>query len=389
MRTVEECVERLKATGSVLPEKPGVKPGTVIRTKRKTTAWADNRVRPTIKKNRGGINEYTVLMCQDDVGGSMKKIHRTNVNRRINRKDNKTTGPKNGFTARKPRRKEQYSRKSRLSRQAWARKYEKWQKQQWRKMVFLDEHGMTCPSHKTGSRQLHAAKKRVWLEEGDNPLDNEFVAPKEGKGVMGGTPVKMQFAILDDEFIVNELCSFYSSRSEPPKPPPPKLTKSGKTLGRPRKPVVQKDIKRRNYDDAAHALFLEEMHAIASIKLNLDKNGGEIQVIHLRVYQDGLPLHRAPLSKKTAQKLKMVIHGPPSCGYSPDTNPIENLFGILDARLLELQKKKRCKNKTEWVERVRKVAKEMGLDGTVRKTIDTMEERCAALIAAKGGPTDY
>jgi len=381
-RTVEEGMERLATTGSVLPAKPGVKKGTILQKRRKTTTLCQNKVRPTILKKRKRKSEYTTYQLQQDVGGSFKKVHRTTVGKRIREE---------GFRAKKPRRKENYTKKQREDRVDWGEMYEKWTEEDWRRMVFIDEHAMTVPSAKTGSRQLHSRKRFVWREKGDNPFDNDLVAPKGGKNVMGGTPVRAIFAILDDEFIIAENTTTYVGRTKLAPKKAPKKSKNGKRLGRPPEKKTQKQIAKRRYDSSAHALFLRDMHAAA-----LKKLGGEVEhleVYHLNVYQDGLPLHRAPSSRAVMNELKMVDHRPPKCGYSPDTNCIEELFSTMDDRQHKAQMKKRCMNPQEWMTRTKRLCTEMGPepggDGTVGRTVAAMPKHVKDLLAAKGGPTRW
>lgn len=383
-RTVEEGLERFRTTGSILPEVPGVKEGSTFQKRRKTKARCESKVRPTILKNRKKKHEYTTYMLQQDVGGSFKKVHRTTAGKRIRER---------GFKAKRPKRKENYTPQGRRDRVEWSETYEDWEEEDWRGVVFVDEHGMTVPSAKTASRQQHARKRFYWGEDGtvkkDNPYDNGLVAPKGGKNVMGGTPVRAIFAILDDEFIVVEDTVSFVKRSKPIPKNKPKKSKNGKPLGRPPKILkTQKQIKKRRYDAAAHAVFLRDMHKAAVAKLgDAAKNG--LQVVH--VYQDGLRLHRTPHCRAVMNELEMVDHKPPKCGYSPDTNCIEELFAIVDDRHHKEQMKKRCPNTEEWMKRTKEITTGMGAsgDGTVRKTVDKMPEHVKDILANKGGPTRW
>lgn len=397
-RTVEEGLERLANTGSILPAVPGVKEGTILQQRRKTSAVAQNNVRPTIFKNRGKKYEYTTYMMQQDVGGTMKKVHRTTANKRIHEA---------GFRAMKPRKKENYTPKARKQRIDWAEEYRNWTKERWRRMVFVDEHAMTVPNEKSASRQMQARKRFVWRQpiprkkkkkkedgedgedekKGDNPYDNSLCAPKGGKNIMGGTPVRCIFAILDDEFIVVEDTQSYVKKSKPVPKPPPKLSKNGKPLGRRPKKKTQKEIKKRRYDAGAHAAFLREMHKAAEKKLGKDEVKNGLQVVH--VYQDGLPLHRTAHCRKVMEELSIVDHAPPKCGYSPDSNAIEELFYSLDDRHHKRQIKRRCKTADEWMKRTKEICTALGEDGTVQKTVDEMPEHVKDMLTAKGGPTRW
>ena len=374
-QTIEDAIARVEETGSILPRPCGVVEGTVVRKKRKTTAKDERKVKPTIFKNRGGVLEYCVPQIQRDVGGTFLDIDRTTANKRVNEQ---------GFHAASPARKERYTPPMMVKRVAWAVIYRAWTALQWAKMTFLDEHQLTMPS-KGNSRQLSARKRSVWVHDDDEDIYlPDLCSPVPGKNTLGGTAIKCQFAILGDAFILAAvLLSGYRDRTTKPKKVP-KLSKNGVRLGR--KPKTKKGpkvAKPRGYDNWAHALCLQELAAAARTKL------GARSCTRIMVYQDGLPLHWADAPAKVMETCRIDAHRPPECGYSPDCNPIENLFFILDDRMAKLQVAEPIHEVAAYVARAARVCEEMSKDGTVARTIATMPQRCEDIIAKKGGATKW
>jgi len=74
---------------------------------------------------------------------------------------------------------------------------------------------------------------------------------------------------------------------------------------------------------------------------------------------------------------------------SPDLNPIENLFGIADARKIILDAENRPKNATASVARWIEVLDGMSEDGTIMKTCLNMKSRFQECIKNRGGATHY
>jgi len=374
-QTIADAIERFRETGSLLPRPCGVEEGTVVRAKRKTKAADEGKVRKTIRKNRGGVLQYTVPQIQRDVGGTFVGIHRTTANRRINEK---------GFHAVPPTKKEGYSPSARAARVLWAKAYRAWTAARWARMSFLDEHQLTMPS-KGDSRQIIARKRSVWVEDDEEDIYlPDLCAPAPGKNTLGGTSIKCQFAILGDEFILAAVkLTGYRDRTTKPKKVV-KLSKNGVRLGRtPKTQKGPKAAKARGYDNWAHALCLEELAAAARAKL------GARSCTPVLVYQDGLRLHWADAPEKAMETFRIEAHRPPSCGYSPDCNPIENLFFILDDRMAKLQVAEPLHTVEAYIARAQEVCAEMSKDGTVARTIATMPQRCQDIIANQGAATKW
>ena len=68
----------------------------------------------------------------------------------------------------------------------------------------------------------------------------------------------------------------------------------------------------------------------------------------------------------------------------PDLNPVEQIWGVLEDKL---DRSKVHSKETLWNE-FQKTWNNTSVE-TLRKYIDTMPRRCAAVIAAKGGHTKY
>ena len=70
--------------------------------------------------------------------------------------------------------------------------------------------------------------------------------------------------------------------------------------------------------------------------------------------------------------------------YSPDLNPIENLWAIA-AREVE---KQQCETEKQLMDTIEAVWEKLDKD-TLRKLVHSMPERCQAVIDAKGWHTKY
>ena len=69
---------------------------------------------------------------------------------------------------------------------------------------------------------------------------------------------------------------------------------------------------------------------------------------------------------------------------SPDLNPIENLWSILDKHLSN----RKPKIESELFELLRNKWEQLDMS-ILRKLVDSMPDRCRAVIANKGFPTKY
>lgn len=107
--------------------------------------------------------------------------------------------------------------------------------------------------------------------------------------------------------------------------------------------------------------------------------------------QDNSPLHWAYLIQGLLEDLGIeVMDWPP---YSPDLNPIENLWALMKTKIYELYPELKCDlNTMETLEQLIKAAKEawQALDREILvKLSDTMPNRVKAVIEADGWYTKY
>jgi len=98
--------------------------------------------------------------------------------------------------------------------------------------------------------------------------------------------------------------------------------------------------------------------------------------------QDNDPKHTAIVVKHWMEDEEVPLMEWPA--QSPDLNPIENLWSILDQRL----KNRKPSNKEELFNLLKNAWKELPVN-LLTKLVDSMPERCRAVIEAKGYATKY
>jgi hypothetical protein len=373
IRTVEATRDRVVDTGSVFPSKPGTKPGSVLQHKRKTTVGQDNRVKPTIMKERGGRFEFTARMLTTKLG---MKVSRVVGGRRIREK---------GFRAFRPARKEQYDKDERRQRKRYAQRYRIRAKAQWRRTVFLDEHYFTFSTGKTRSRQVHSRKRFVYRLKGGGKKERyhpDCVAPSRGKYVRGGTQVGMSCAIYRGKPLVCKPCSAYVAATKVPTKTI-RRTAKGKRVGRPPK-KHKGGPKKRGYDRFAHAAFLKE---VAEKAHKIDPGA-------LLCLQDGVPLHWAPACMEVieAESMHFTDDHPT---YSPDLNCIENSFAEADADMAKIPESEFPTTVSEAVAKFQSVYRRLCPEGYATSEqyflglANSMPERMEDTVKAKGGATRW
>ena len=98
--------------------------------------------------------------------------------------------------------------------------------------------------------------------------------------------------------------------------------------------------------------------------------------------QDNAPGHTAILAKKWFASEKIRVLDWP--GQSPDMNPIENLWGLVQHSVSD----KLYRNKYELLGAIVKAWKELPVS-KLQALVDSMPRRVAAVISAGGGSTRY
>ena len=373
LATINQAIERFSETGQLHPMPPGGGKGKIRRAKRKTTQADEDKIEASLIKLRPTPEETTCNRIGVDT-----KLNRKMSRRLINKRCNER-----GYFWEKPRAKEHYTKDQMAARLAFALKHRSKSVDWWRKLAYTDEHDIVHSNGDTASRQLHARKRLVPIKAGESHLHNDVVAPQKGAMVKGGTHVKFAVAILTDKVVVFERVQKYIEKRKPPVPKEPKLSKNGKRIGRPPDDEAKKaKAKSKKFDSPAYAVFLEELAGVVREQLGL---GPADTIFGL---QDGAKFHWGEEAKQVIKDKKwdIFLDFP---AYSPDLNPIENLFSILDGELAKLAVKKASTSVNVTVQRARKIATRVGDTDYIKNMVDSMPNRLEEVIKAKGGPTRY
>ncbi|CDF41123.1 unnamed protein product [Chondrus crispus] len=100
--------------------------------------------------------------------------------------------------------------------------------------------------------------------------------------------------------------------------------------------------------------------------------------------QDGAPCHRARVAKRwLCDNFISVLEWPP---YSPDLNPIENLWGTLVRSVYAHQRQ--FKNVDSLSECIRDAWDEINNE-TLNALVKSMQKRCVEFVLAKRKKIDY
>lgn len=107
---------------------------------------------------------------------------------------------------------------------------------------------------------------------------------------------------------------------------------------------------------------------------------------HDEIYfqQDNAPSHSAHATQDWLDKHGITVLGWPA--ISPDLNPVENVFGILARRLYAGNRQ--FSTVAELRAAILEAWEEVSWDD-IQKTINSMHSRMIAVIAEKGGSTEY
>ena len=96
-----------------------------------------------------------------------------------------------------------------------------------------------------------------------------------------------------------------------------------------------------------------------------------------------MPVHKAKVAQNVLDKAK--VKKLPWPAYSPDLNPIENLWSVMESKL---RTRTPPRNLTHLQQMVRREWKAIPQD-FMRDLIASMPRRVKTIIEARGGPTSY
>lgn len=232
---------------------------------------------------------------------------------------------KAGLYSRVARRKPFISEVNKAKRLAWCLEHEHWTVRKWRSVFFTDEKSFTQFETK--------AHKRVWRTPNEE-FASDCLVP---------TVSRSQSCMVWGGFSWKERA--------------PLFIHSGSVTG------------------AVHATLLES-HAIPSFKSIFPRGGAIFQ-------QDNAPVHTSKIARRalSAKKVKTL----PWPAYSPDLNPIENLWAIMETNL-------RSQYSPSSLEELRKAVRSVWNSipqEVLHDLIDSMPRRVNAVIEARGGATSY
>ena len=380
-RAVEAARERFRETGRMEAAKPTGGAGEVRRAARGTTERQERKVGKLIDKHRGEKLEYTSRMVKKTL--KLSKVGRRTVARRANEQ---MFGRANCTI------KEPGSEEDQRLRLAFAKRVEGWTAEDWRKVVYADEHDIVHPVGKSGSRQVHSRKRWTWgkLEAKTtkkgikkmklDPKDRyhpKRCKPRGGSNVQGGKHMKLCCAIAGSRAVLIERAQRYIEMRKEPPPKPPRLSKNGLRLGR--KPDPDKPKRRKKFDGLAYAEFLPELAAAARKELGIPETE-TLYCLH-----DNYGIHWTDECKAAMEKHNMVFFDdfPPR---TPWLDMVENLFGAATPELDAWNTKSTPETPEVTLSRFRSVCKRIAKQGGIRNMIASMPRRIKATIEADGGP---
>jgi transposase len=215
---------------------------------------------------------------------------------------------------------------NRVKRLAWCRERQGWRLKDWKKVFFTDEKSFT--------QFQKAALTRVWREPGEE-MEPDCLAPRVAR---------------------SESCMVWAGFA-----------------WRGRGPLV---LHSGSVTGAVHAQLLME-HAIPALKTMFPRKNGIFQ-------QDNAPVHTARVAQGVLAEAKVRTLTWPA--YSPDLNPIENLWSVMQENL-----RKRTPPPSSLGQLRRMVQEEWDAlpENLLHNLVESMPRRVNAVIEANGGPTPY
>ena len=171
------------------------------------------------------------------------------------------------------------------------------------------------------------------------------------------------------------------SASPPSRRPLHTLSKNGVRMGRPPAQTTPKKAPKK-FDAPAYAVFLEELAEAVRTVLGV---GPDVPV---QCLQDGAKFHWGPEAKKVAAELLLQFFKD-FPAYSPDLNPIENVFSILEAELAKEAVRKAAKSVAETEKRAQRLMARISKTDYIANMVNSMPNRLQEVIKAKGSATRY
>ena len=102
--------------------------------------------------------------------------------------------------------------------------------------------------------------------------------------------------------------------------------------------------------------------------------------------QDGDPSQNSKLAKQAMARVKANVFAIPA--RSPDLNPIENVFHLVNRELRRGAKTIEHETRDEFVNRIRRALYSVSTE-TIDKTIRSMDKRIDSIIKSKGERIKY
>lgn len=231
-----------------------------------------------------------------------------------------------GIKARRPRKKPLLTRNMRQKRLEWAKRHRHWTEEDWRRVIFSDE----------SKFNLHGSDGRNYVFR----RDGEAYHPDCVKNTVKHPLSQMVWGCITSE-------------------------------GVGRLHFVNGTVNQNAYID-----ILE-----LSLRGTISDQFGDTRSV---IFQDdSAPCHRA--AKVTEYKARLGIQSLEWPGNSPDLNPIENLWKLIGVKV----SKNKPTNQRQLREAIIKAWHHDIESGHVKSLIDSMPQRCEAVIKARGGPTKY
>ena len=254
-----------------------------------------------------------------------------------------------GFKAYAIQNREDYNDQEREKRVEFAEKYSSLEAADWREMFSTDEHGVYFSRGRVAERQLRGRRLKCRRKKGEGQKAG-CTRTKSGASTRGGTRVGLWVAICNGKSEFGEMKALLPSKE---------------------------------YTQFAYAKVVK---SISKFVRRATNKHGRARVSGI---QDGMKAHWAPAAMRAAVENRVsFLTGFPA--RSPDLNPIENLFAMLDRYLYRLQKEQGdAANKLAFMARVRSFFALPSTGTLINTLLESMPNRLAKCIEVEGRATGY